>query len=90
MLTKQEMEDIWNNKPIDYLKNIVKKNKNLKKYKVTFKPYSYTYHDEITATVMAKNSRDAEFAANRETNLYDTLHAKYGVVNYKINIEEVR
>ena len=29
MLTKIEMEDIWNNKPVDYLKDFMKKNKKL-------------------------------------------------------------
>jgi len=89
-LTKQEMEDIWNFKPVGYLKFHNKKTKGMKKYKVTFKPYTYVYHEEITAVVIAKDVREAERMASYETKLYDTLHEKYGEVKYGSRVEEVK
>jgi hypothetical protein len=59
MLNKAEMEDIWNNKPVDYLKTMMKKNKNTSLYKVTVQPYERKLHDMHDVEIRAKNRDDA-------------------------------
>lgn len=59
MISRSEMEDIWNNKPYGYLKVLKKKLKNKKKYRVKLQPYSYNFHDTYEIEVMAKDSADS-------------------------------
>jgi len=59
MFTKAEMEDIWNNKPVDYLKTMMKRNKNTSLYKVTIQPYERKLHDIHEVEIRAKNRDDA-------------------------------
>ena len=59
MLTKAEMEDIWNNKPVGYLKTMMKRNKNTSLYKVTIQPYERKLHDIHEVEIRAKNRDDA-------------------------------
>jgi hypothetical protein len=59
MLNKAEMEDIWNNKPVGYLKDLLKKNKNTSLYKVTIQPYERMLYDLHEVEVRAKNRDDA-------------------------------
>jgi hypothetical protein len=66
MLTKTEMEDIWNNKPVDYLKDFMKKNKKTTLYKVTVQPYERKLHDMHDVEVRAKNRDDAIALAQKE------------------------
>lgn len=58
-LTKTEMEDIWQNKPYGYWEQFRKKNKGLKKYKVTIQPFKTDYYEKRELIVMAKNSTAA-------------------------------
>jgi hypothetical protein len=66
MLTKTEMEDIWNNKPVDYLKDFMKKNKKTTLYKVTIQPYERKLHDMHEVEVRAKNYNDATDLAQKQ------------------------
>ena len=66
MLTKAEMEDIWNNKPVDHLKYLMKKNKNTSLYKVTIQPYERKLHDIHEVEVRAKNRDDAIALAQQQ------------------------
>jgi hypothetical protein len=59
MLTKTEMEDIWNNKPVGHLKYLMKRNKNTSLYKVTIQPYERKLHDIHEVEIRAKNRDDA-------------------------------
>lgn len=65
MLTKVQMEDVWNNKPVDYLKNFMKKNKKTSLYKITVQPYERKLHDMHDVEVRAKNRDDAVFLAQQ-------------------------
>jgi hypothetical protein len=66
MLNKAEMEDIWNNKPVDYLKTMMKRNKNTSLYKVTVQPYERKLHDMHDVEVRAKNRDDACILAQQQ------------------------
>jgi len=65
-LTKQEMEDIWHNKPVDYLKVVKQKMKNTRMYRVNVTPIKYEKGEADTFVVRAKSKTDAEFAAKNE------------------------
>jgi len=65
MLNKAEMEDIWNNKPVDYLKTMMKRNKNTSLYKVTVQPYERKLHDIHEVEIRAKNRDDAILLAQQ-------------------------
>ena len=93
MLTKQEMENIWNYERVDFLKNLVKKKKNHVKYRVTFKPYERVYHDPIEVEVWAKDRAHAVDEAMMEGDIYDTLREKFGADKwyaYDTKVEQVR
>lgn len=66
MLSKQEMEDIWHNKPIDYLKSFNKKMKGSKMYKVHLTPIKYDTSETEAFEVRAKSKDDAVAAAKEE------------------------
>lgn len=66
MLTKAELEDIWNNKPYGYIKTINKKLKKSKKFSVSLQPITYTYHEKYTTEVVALNETDAYQEAKSE------------------------
>jgi hypothetical protein len=66
MITKAEMEDIWHNKPVDYLKVVKQKMKGSKMYKVNLTPIKYEKGEADTFEVRAKSKIDAEIAAKNE------------------------
>jgi hypothetical protein len=66
MITKAEMEDIWHNKPVDYLKVVKQKMKGSKMYKVHLTPIKYEKGEADTFEVRAKSKVDAEIAAKNE------------------------
>lgn len=59
MMTKEEMEDIWENKPYGYLKQ----RKKLNKYKVKLRPYAYIWYDAEELDILAKNIDDSYYEA---------------------------
>lgn len=63
MFTKKEMEDIWNHKPVGYLKTQMKGLKGKKKYKVVLRPYTVNkvWHPNEEFVVLAKNKKEAEY-----------------------------
>jgi hypothetical protein len=66
MITKAEMEDIWHNKPVDYLKVVKQKMKGSKMYKVNLTPIKYEKGEADTFEVRAKSKIDAEIVAKNE------------------------
>lgn len=58
-LTKEEMEDIWQNKPYGYWTQLRKINKGKKRYKVKIQPYKNDYYEVRELIVMAKNKASA-------------------------------
>lgn len=69
MITKAEMEDIWHNKPVDYLKVVKQKMKGTKKYRVNLTPIKYEKGETETFEVRAKSKADAEFVAKNQYNM---------------------
>ena len=63
MLSKAEMEDIWNNKPVGELLRVCKHLKTTSLYKVTMTPYQRNLLDSKTISVRARNSASAEAEA---------------------------
>ena len=68
-LTKEEMEDIWQNKSYGYWKRYRENNKGKKKYKVKLRPYRNDYYEEKEFVVIAKNKEDAYSVAKNQ--MYD-------------------
>ena len=65
-LTKAELEDIWNNKPVGYLKDYMKKIKSTKLYDVQVQPFRYDYMEKFSTVVRAKNRDEAYRSAQEE------------------------
>lgn len=68
MLTKAEMEDIWHNKPVDYLKSYKKKMKGSKMYRVKLTAINYNYGPTEEFEVRGASKFDAEITAKNEYN----------------------
>ena len=66
MLTKAEMEDIWNNKPVDYLKSYKKKMKGSKMYRVKLTAINYNPGPSEEFEVRGSSKLDAEITARNE------------------------
>jgi len=66
MLSKVEMENIWNNKPVGYLAGLRKKIKKTTLYKVTVQPYERKLYDMHEVEVRAKNYNDATNLAQNQ------------------------
>lgn len=78
ILSKTEMEDIWHNKPVGYLKTEKARLKKYKKYICSVQPYKYDYgvHEEFV--VLAVSKYDAELRATDE---YKKKHNIEGYIN---------
>jgi len=57
--TREELEDIWLNKPHGYFQSMFKKYKGKKRYLVTIKAYKHVEFDSETFEVWAKSANDA-------------------------------
>ena len=66
MLTKVEMEDIWHNKPVDYLKSYNKKTKGSKMYRVKLTAINYNPGPTEEFEVRGFSKLDAEITAKNE------------------------
>ena len=66
MVSKAEMEDIWNNKPVGYLKDMMKRNKKTPLYKVKLQPYQRKLLDVHEVEIRAKKKDDAVMLAQNE------------------------
>lgn len=60
------MEDIWNNKPVGYLTDLRKRNKNTKLYKVKLQPYTRISYEIHEVTIRARNKDAASLIAREE------------------------
>jgi hypothetical protein len=65
-LTKAEMEDIWQNKPVGYFATLKKSLKGTKKYRLQLEPYTYNYLPKEIIEVRAKTICDAQMLARSE------------------------
>lgn len=63
MLTKEEMERVWNEEPVGYLKKIKKKNK----YQVTYQSVKVVKSEPKTKEVWLEKRQDAQWS-NRIAN----------------------
>ncbi len=66
--TKAELEDIWNNKPVDYLKNLRKASKGKQEYTAIYDYRLITYSEKVNGkmTVLAKSESKARSEAEIE------------------------
>lgn len=86
-LTKEEMEDIWQNKPYGYWKQFRDNHKGMKRFKVRIRPFKTDYYEEREVVVVAKN-KDFAFDAAK-VQLYDEYKAT-GVDGWRlIKAEEI-
>lgn len=83
-LTKAEMEDIWRNKPVDYLKSFKKKMKGRKKYSVVVQPYTTQYHEKQAIEVIATCKSVAEWNAKDLCRKQNTGKEITGVCIYSV------
>ena len=72
MITKEEMQRVWNEEPTGWLKDFCKRTKKMKPFTVTLKPYTKQYLEPVSAVVYAKNAKQAEYDKP-----YDALRKKY-------------
>lgn len=70
-LSKEEMEEIWRDKPVGYFQNLKKSLKNTKKYKIQIEPYTYNYLPKEIFEIRAKNIGEAQIEARSN---YITKH----------------
>jgi hypothetical protein len=62
-LSKAEMEDIWNNKPAGYLKNVKAARKGMKKFVVQIQGFERIKGPAEVFTVITKTKNDAMWQA---------------------------
>lgn len=86
MLSKEEMEDIWNNKPIGYLKGQMSRLKKLKKYSCNVVPYKEVYGEKEIFLVKAETTYAAELSA---IELYKAKYPSSEWENFKVNMRLV-
>ena len=65
-LTKQEMEDIWNKKPVGYLKSIKASRKGMKKFIVKIQGYERVKGPCETFTIICRTKNDAIWSAQSQ------------------------
>lgn len=86
MLSKEEMEDIWQNKPIGYLKSQMSRLKKLKKYSCVVVPYKYVYGEKDVFVVKVETVYSAELEA---IELYKAKYPSSEWEVYKVNVRLV-
>ena len=72
MISKQEMERVWNEERPGWLKDFNKRNRNAKKFEVTVRPYTKNYLEPVSKIIYAKNYKQA-----KDERCYDELRKKY-------------
>ena len=88
-LSREELEDIWNNKPYGYFTQLRKNSKNLKKFEVTAIPYKKTTYPQLKTSVYASKSTSRE-VEQAKSDLRKEILAKYPndtsiMINYHIS-----
>jgi hypothetical protein len=89
-MDKDQMEDIWKNKPVGFLKSLSsKKGKVKKQFKLTAKPYIKTYLEPVVRTTYAKNHKKVDFTELRKAviEMYPTQDKGFG---WEMSAEEVK
>ena len=86
ILSKQEIEDIWYNKPVGYYQDLKKKLKKQKFYSVELQTYQYSYGVKEAFAVKATNKYEAELAAKE---LYKKKYDVEKYPNWKIYVREM-
>ena len=88
-LSREELEDIWNNKPYGYFTQLRKNSKNLKKFEVIAIPYKKTTYPQLKTNVYASKStsREIEQAKSdlRKQILVKYLNDTTIMINYHIS-----
>ena len=82
MLTKAEMEDIWQNKPVGYFSTFKKNFKGTKHYKIALEPYTYAKMQREVFEVRAKN---VEYAVSEAKIMLRQKYPNLAVDGYFVN-----
>lgn len=75
-LSREELEDIWLNKPYGYFTQLRKNSKNFKKFEVIAIPYKKTTYPQVKTSVYASKSTSHE-VEQAKNNLRKEILAKY-------------
>jgi len=75
MITKEEMERVWNEEQPGWLKDFIKNTKGKKPFTLVARPYTKQYMDPIEVTVYAKTAKAAE--KNGYWELNDAVRKQY-------------
>jgi hypothetical protein len=75
MITKQEMERVWNEEQPGWLKDFIKSTKGKKPFTLVARPYTRQYLDPIEITVYAKTAKAAEKSGSWQ--LSDAVRKQY-------------
>lgn len=87
-LTKAEMEDIWQNKPVNYLKLLKGRMKGQKLYSVDVQAYSMNKHERVSIKVASTSKSLAEWKARDE---YKKMYPDIKIDGfYSLSVHEVK
>ena len=90
MLSKQELDDIWENKPHGYFTKMVKATKGKKKYKI--KTVAYRLNEEVLgeeeAVVWAKDSKEAVSSVNHDVSV-QTLRRRLSLPTWEPKVRYI-
>ena len=85
-LTREELEDIWHNKPYGYFNNYIKVNKNKKKYRITTKAYKLA---EVATESMTVFAKDHNQAIASDHGLRAKINREMGESQWSVNLKFV-
>lgn len=80
MITKKEMERVWSEEPVGWLKSHNKYFKGKKSYTLVARPYTKNYLDPVEVTVYAKSITDA---LKQSFKASDKVREQYPYEQYK-------
>ena len=91
MITKEEMEDIWNNKPIGYLKDFLKRQKKVKKYVIKICSVSSDENPQETFVIESLgSSANHKWMAEQEAiKLYKQKYPDLKHSSWRYNVSKV-
>jgi hypothetical protein len=80
MISREELERIWNKEPVGWLKQHIKNNRGKSAFTIVARPYIKQYLDTVEITVYAKTSTAA---LNNTWELSKRVQEKYPSEQYK-------
>lgn len=91
MLLKEDLERVWNQEPVGWLKSHCKNVKGKKLFTLVAKPYIKNYLDPVELEVYAKTSKDAMkysfMLQDKIRKAYPNEQAEYKSLSWSIGIK---